>query len=105
MLRTAALAFFAVLTIAGDLILYLLPGESLQLVGLEVFGLRADSPSAWQSFAASRPTSIDVAAIVVALVSWVVTVAAIRVSHRADKGSARPRRSIDRLWSSRITPR
>lgn len=81
--RTAVLALLGLLTMAGDLILFCLPGRALVLKGREVFGLRATAlPADAQAFVVSRPGVCAVIALVLAAASWFVAVTAIRGSAR-----------------------
>lgn len=83
--RTLGLGIFAVLTAAGDVVLFGQPGDALLVHGREVVGLSGSSlPAAWGHFADSRPAGQAVLAVALALASWIVILLAIMRSRRAD---------------------
>ena len=86
--RTGVLVFFGVMTIAGDVVLFGLPGEMLLLSGREVVGVKFGAISgAWSSFAASRPANCAYLAAGLVLTSWAAGAWTVVYSGRKDRAN------------------
>jgi hypothetical protein len=74
----AILAFFLVLTIVGDAVLFIGPTGCLLTAGQEVVGIQWPSRPIWGLFFASRPQAAALAAVLGAVASWLLAGAILR---------------------------